>query len=499
MSGINGGPIQQPANWRYSITPGAVSLASYPGNVQFDGIVFDDISMFSDRATVQAASVPSVVQSFQTSGFAAPGDGGGAQYVRAGGSGPGRVQSADGQWWAPVFTYNPSVDAFGAVGNGVANDTAAISASELFGGRKFVPAGIYNTTLASNAFQGPFLGPGQLQDNLGNRRAPMFAAIGVPPASFGNADSIETLYNGDLSKTQIVIEHRITGPNTLGLPASGYLNRPEAYPFVGGLYIGPDAGYQASPSTDLSRTNGCFQFVNVYHFGRGDGSILTGNLFVAGNNNATDALAFPAGGVVFGQVTAGADDVNCNPIEVNALDAGFNASLQSIIGNVYRNNSSTAKGRYVYGARMQSQGTQAGDAAFSAQGSWKVGLDLTPLATTAARGAIAMREADRIYLSAVAATGRYVTNYGADWIEKSAGGFLNFVLANSSRLQIGETVNCQVPTRLPVYTAANLPPGLARMECYCSDANSTTRGATVVGGGSNLVKCWFNGTNWIIA
>lgn len=392
-----------------------------------------------------------------------------------------------------------SVKDFGAVGDGVTDDTAAIQAAATATGKKFLPSGTYKTTLSSASIDGTFFGDGQIRDSANRTRAPWFSAIKTAPSSFGDQNGVDTLFTGDLSKTQIAMEHRITGATTLGTPASGYLNRPEAYPIVGGLYVGPDAGYQASPSSDLSRTNASFQFVNVYHYGRGDGIALTANIFVAGSNSATDALAYPAGLCLAGQVTAGANDVNCNPIEINAIDNGYRASLQSLIGNVYRNNSDTSNGRYVYGARMQSQGTYHGDAAFSGQGLWKVGLDFTPLTTDTNKGAIAIKQSDRIYLNASSSTGRYVTSYGTDWIERNGFGVINFVVANSSCLQIGNSITCLVPTRLPVYTAATLPGAATGMECFVSDANSTTRGSTLVGGGANFVKVYYNGSNWIIA
>lgn len=145
MSGINGGPNQQPANWRYSIAQGGLSLASYPGNVQFDGIVFDDVSMFSDVASVQAATIPAIVQAISTAGYYSPGDGGGAQYIRAGSSGPGRIQSVGGQWWQPVFPGAWNVEAFGARGNNVFNNSSAFQAVfdglRLVGGDAVCPGG----------------------------------------------------------------------------------------------------------------------------------------------------------------------------------------------------------------------------------------------------------------------------------------------------------------------------------------------------------------------
>lgn len=153
MSGINGGPNQQPANWRYSIAQGGLSLASYPGNVQFDGIVFDDVSMFGDVASVQSANIPSIVTSFTTAGYYAPADGGGAQYRRVAGNGPGRIQSQDGQWWQPVFPLYPNVRAFGARGNGTANDAPAFQAAADYGGSIYCPPGNYSIQAQVNITQ----------------------------------------------------------------------------------------------------------------------------------------------------------------------------------------------------------------------------------------------------------------------------------------------------------------------------------------------------------
>jgi hypothetical protein len=53
----------------------------------------------------------------------------------------------------------------------------------------------------------------------------------------------------------------------------------------------------------------------------------------------------------------------------------------------------------------------------------------------------------------------------------------------------------------PVTTVANLPPANASnqgREFYVTDANSTTRLAVVSGGGSNFVKVFCNGSQWLI-
>ena len=52
--------------------------------------------------------------------------------------------------------------------------------------------------------------------------------------------------------------------------------------------------------------------------------------------------------------------------------------------------------------------------------------------------------------------------------------------------------------KLNGYTVATLPTGVTGMLAYVTDATATTYGTTVTGGGSNVVKVFYNGTNWII-
>ena len=62
------------------------------------------------------------------------------------------------------------------------------------------------------------------------------------------------------------------------------------------------------------------------------------------------------------------------------------------------------------------------------------------------------------------------------------------VIAGGSIQQVGVTV-----TNLPAAAAGN-----AGSRAYVTDANATTIGSTVAGGGSNKVLVWSNGTNWKI-
>ncbi len=94
------------------------SIAPPPGPSEFE-----TVSQFS------GASIEPSVNQVRVAGYATPGDGGAALYVRAA-SQPahgGRVQSADGAWWEIAErTVRPEM--YGAAGDGVSDDTAAMVA-----------------------------------------------------------------------------------------------------------------------------------------------------------------------------------------------------------------------------------------------------------------------------------------------------------------------------------------------------------------------------------
>jgi hypothetical protein len=70
---------------------------------------------FSTRAAAVAASIDPTLSFVSTEGYTTVGDGGGATYVRTGGSTTGGFRSADGQWWKYVV-QGPTIDVrqFGA-------------------------------------------------------------------------------------------------------------------------------------------------------------------------------------------------------------------------------------------------------------------------------------------------------------------------------------------------------------------------------------------------
>lgn len=87
-----------------------------------------DTVIFITASQVAGISIPSTQTSLTTTGFSTPGDKGAAMYRRVS-TQPvhyGRLQSADGGWWE-ITEYAVSPEMFGAVGDGAANDAAAIT------------------------------------------------------------------------------------------------------------------------------------------------------------------------------------------------------------------------------------------------------------------------------------------------------------------------------------------------------------------------------------
>lgn len=120
----------QPAQWRYSIPPGEISTATYPGNVDIKGqlITNGTIANYATVAEMAAAIIPASVQAVETAGYTTPGDGGGAIYVKDVAAGTCVVQSADGQYWRLNNAPAMSIMQCGAIpGDGV-DDAAIIQA-----------------------------------------------------------------------------------------------------------------------------------------------------------------------------------------------------------------------------------------------------------------------------------------------------------------------------------------------------------------------------------
>jgi hypothetical protein len=139
------------ATRREALTTGARLVASGAGIVALSGAAAAEPHLgagtFTLASTKSPVAVPAGAPAVRTDGFAKPGDGGGALYRRvlAVPAHRGWFRSADGVIWE-LAADDPSISAFGAIGDGQADDRAAIQAAIDFvaargGGRVTVPAG----------------------------------------------------------------------------------------------------------------------------------------------------------------------------------------------------------------------------------------------------------------------------------------------------------------------------------------------------------------------
>lgn len=145
---------------------GVTCLVDTMGNrfkiVTVAGSVSDEIlAAFSSKADVEAAGIPIGPNYLMIAGYYAAGDGGCSLYKRVV-SEPtheGKIQSLDGAWWE-LAEHELNAKMFGAVGDGVADDTADIQAALDFGKPVKFPTGNYlisstvNLTLSGSAIVG---------------------------------------------------------------------------------------------------------------------------------------------------------------------------------------------------------------------------------------------------------------------------------------------------------------------------------------------------------
>jgi len=337
-----------------------------------------------------------------------------------------------------------SVKDFGAVGDGVTDDTAAIINYNAASGFKVTTFGIYNApSITSTTLDGPFYGIGQIKDSAANKRAPNFSAIKSTPSSFGNSSSAETAFNGDLSKCLFPTEYRITGASTLTQPAAGYVYVPEATPYY--TYFYNARGWNQSTSGNSGRTGATAFRTIVYQDGQGDCVAYNASGFVTGQRaGATSFLANPAASLFNGDMSAGQAGVYLNPRELALNDNGFDVACVGDVINLNRTIATGALGVFWAAYRSQSIGTQPVDVGFSAVGSYRFGIDLSFCNFGANQAAISLSANQRIYgnVSATDPSGldRYPSSVGTEYITYSSIlGAWNFIVSNTSVFQLSSS------------------------------------------------------------
>jgi hypothetical protein len=332
-----------------------------------------------------------------------------------------------------------SLKDFGAVGDGgspLTDDTAAVTAADASTARKFVPSGIYDVTLTASDLDGPYWGSGQIRDSSDNLRGPWFSAIKAAPSSFGNHDAVTTAFNGDLSKVQIAMEHRITGSATLGNPTTGYQADPETSAIY--LNVFNSSGHNEETGGNDGRTAAVPFRLQMANAGQGDmlGFYING-VVVGGRAGATHFLANPAISMFAGAMFAGNAGVFLNPAETQMHDEGFDVAGLGWNMVMNRTVQTGALSAFWGGFRTASIGSAYPDSAYSAAGKHNVGLDFSMLQTNTTKVAIALVANDRIYGNTASSLGLKATSLGDEWIEFNSGiNAWSFVVDNVSVLQV---------------------------------------------------------------
>lgn len=268
---------------------------------------------------------------------------------------------------------------------------------------------------------------------------PYDVSITAAPTSHGSDDSIDTAFTGDLDKLQFPVKHRITGATTLTQPTTGYYYQNEAFPHF--TYVHNESGWNQSVSADSGRTGCCSYRTLMLHQGLGDCACYNGGVYVMGlKPGATSWLANAAGVIVNGDVTAGANGVHLNAMELNALGGTYDCAANSAVFNMYRNVDTAAKGEWWNAVRVQSRGTKAIESVLHLNGKALWGVDFT--LATFTNSAMALKVNQKIEFNASAGThnasadgGKYI-KYDGTYI------YLNGSSKVNGNLTVVNTLSC---------------------------------------------------------
>lgn len=290
------------------------------------------------------------------------------------------------------------------------------------GGVLFVQSDTSSTISNGANLTSTYWGPKQVTTADGNKRGKFFSQVSSAPASLGNHNSIDTAFNGDLSKSHFQIEHRITGAATLGQPTTGYYYVPEASASY--TYLFNSSGWNQSTSGNDGRTAATAHRVVVANLGQGDCMAFNGAGFVSGTKaGSTHFLANPAVGLFAGNCSSGSDGVYLNPYETILSDNGYDVAAIGIVNNFNRTNATGAKSVFWGGYRAQNIGTQNCDNVVSATGKWKVGVDFTMSTFDTDQAAVSLKSGQRIYFNNTAAASG---SLNANWRSTTFSDYLSY-------------------------------------------------------------------------
>lgn len=291
---------------------------------------------------------------------------------------------------------------YGGAVNATGDDANAVASAEAAGDFVYLS---YDTKVstAAAALNGVFFGQGQIIDGSSNRRGRVFSAISTAPASFGNQTSVDTTFNGDLTKQYFNIEHRITGADTLGTAAQIstdiFRQKLECGPFFMKMYNESGRSDNASNGTGVAGIY--IDVANASPNGGWSGG-LTLNSAAYAARTPTGAFDRTAIGCASGQTVAAVSSVYLNTLEFLTNDNGNDVTGIGLVLRFARTVSTATNGAFWRGIHLSaSDGTQPVDEGICFIGKYTNGIDFTQATCTQN---IVMKVGQRIHFNATAGT-----------------------------------------------------------------------------------------------
>ena len=391
-----------------------------------------------------------------------------------------------------------TVTDFGALGNGLTNNNAALTAAVTYNAPIFVPKGTgnYLTTNTNADLVGKWVGDGQIEESGVLTHAPNFIIADTEPSprtTPAEAAVAVTAFTGDLSKAFQPVEVRVLGADTLGNPVTepalqtGFRFCEELFPYY--THIVNQGGFNYAHDAPEGRSSMSAVRIVGTHTGGGGILPISTSTWASGNRGASEAasygdgvatttfLANPSAAGGNFSANAGADAVYLNPLESNCVDNPSGSSPKDVaaigfVANMIRDHDRTAVPLDCVwqGIRVQSVGAYPVDTVFtsSGPGGATTFIDATPTTLDANGELLLMKDGHRIYGNATfnAGTSQWKrATSGTDWIgyNSAVTGWQIFT-GNTERLRLS-TAGVNMPG-LPVFADEAAAASLATGDVY---------------------------------